>query len=197
MCCFRLKSLFNYRRGAAGLLSNVLFLSPAVLYVLFPFLLLHLCNLNTSLELLLFICSEQYNKYEEKKKFFFKKSTSSKWGKDNEIEKKSEHRSPCLRYWEFILSLKSLCWKELRTEAREKKNPTSAWIFSCILVERRCESRPQCSLAGFLATLGFPPLVYFTAVQLSYLNAAFIFVLSRNMWNLRSKSWMRSFMQLL
>lgn len=70
---FRLKSLFNYRRRAAGLLSNVLFLSPAVLYVLFPFLLLHLCNLNTTLELLLFICGEQYNKYEEKKKCLKKK----------------------------------------------------------------------------------------------------------------------------
>lgn len=70
MCRFGLKSLFNYRRDATGLLSDVLFLSPAVLYVLFPFLLLHLCNLNTSLELSLFICGEQYNKYEEKKKVF-------------------------------------------------------------------------------------------------------------------------------
>lgn len=65
MPCFRLKSLSNYRMGAAGLPSNVLFLSSAVLYVLFLSLSLHLRDLNTSLELLLFICSKQYDKYEE------------------------------------------------------------------------------------------------------------------------------------
>lgn len=73
--------------GAAGLPSNVLFLSSAVLYVLFLFLSLHLCDLNTSLEPLLFTCGEQYNKYKERKKKL-KKSAPPAMGKDNEIEKK-------------------------------------------------------------------------------------------------------------
>lgn len=73
--------------GAAGLPSNGLFLSSAVLYVLFLSLSLHLRDLNTSLEPLLFICSKQDEKYEEKKKYI-KKNHLQQMGNDNETEKK-------------------------------------------------------------------------------------------------------------
>lgn len=131
---------------------------------------LHLCDWNTPSEPLPFIWGEQYNKYEEKN--ILKKKSLSAHG----VRRKNEHKGPCLRDWEFILLPKSLCWNKGKKSLPE---------YFPVPTEGRCESHP--AFAGWvLATSGVSSRVF--SLQLSCLKAAFIFVVSGKMWNLRSKS---------